>query len=174
MLVLSVSAFSQTNQTNNIGKVVLIDTSVLTDNQQGIKVWIKLRERYTNELKAQYLLRYEIEDKIVFLKNEINHLQIQRKPINDKTEELQKLTEELKNAQETEAKRTERTKRYQSLAKPIAEKIIKKMKEFAREKGYSVIIDKFQNGKFVDGEIEDVTKTFIQFCNESFEKEKSQ
>jgi len=56
---------------------------------------------------------------------------------------------------------------------PIIQKIREKLKEFAKQKGYVIIVDKFSSIP-VEGEADDITLEFIQFCNDYFNKEKTQ
>ena len=168
ILILTVSAFSQSNKKNISNKVVLIDTSVFADKQQGIKILLQLYESYLAENRKPILL----SERIDMLERELNNLQRHNKPIKEKYEEIQKLKVELNNAQKETT--SERRKRYSIIQKSIVEKIVEKLKEFVKLKGYAIVIDKFHKGFLLESEIEDITKFFIQFCNESFEKEKLQ
>ena len=168
ILIFTVSAFSQSDKKNISNKVVLINTSVFADKQQGIKMLAQLYESYLTENRKPVLLAERIDR----LERELNNLQSQNKPVNEKYEEIQKLKVELNNAQKETT--SERRKRYSLIQISIVEKIVEKLKEFAKLKGYAIVIDKFHKGFLIESEIEDITKIFIQFCNESFEKEKSQ
>ena len=54
---------------------------------------------------------------------------------------------------------------------PVIEKIREKLKEFAKQKGYVIIVDKFSLIPVEDG-ADDITLELIRFCNDYFDKEK--
>ena len=79
ILILTVSAFSQSNKKNISNKVVLIDTSVFADKQQGIKILLQLYESYLAENRKPILL----SERIDMLERELNNLQSHNKPIKE-------------------------------------------------------------------------------------------
>jgi Skp family chaperone for outer membrane proteins len=65
-------------------------------------------------------------------------------------------------------------KRKAEIIEPVKKKITDKIKEFAKQKGYVIVVEQssINEGVIICGEIADITKEFIKFCNEEFEKEK--
>ena len=148
--------------------IVKIDTSIFGDSEKGIKILVKAERNFDLEYFKEAALIRKIEK----LKKEINDLLFQDIPINENYIKLQNLENELKDAQL--ASKNEYERRYSILVTPIIEKIREKLEEFANLNGYPIILEESKAGFIVSGEIDDLTFEFIKFCNESFEKEKSQ
>jgi Skp family chaperone for outer membrane proteins len=161
-LFLCVSSFAQ-------DKIAVIDTNVFYDEKSGIKV-------LTETIKSTYECDFQsssFRKKIAELKNEINNLKTQDKSIDEKSLELSKVEEEFnlyrKNRDESYKKR------YSLLVEPVIKKIGEKVKEFAKKNGHTIILDVSKsNDWFICELCNDITNEFIKFCNEEFEKEKSQ
>jgi Skp family chaperone for outer membrane proteins len=166
ILVLTAASYAQSTTAN---KVAVIDTEAFSKREQGIKKLIRAENSYSIESFGE---ENYLTEKIDTLKKEIYCLQNQNKSIADKNDELQKLKAELKNIRE--GKKAEYERKYSLVVSPVVEKIREKLKDFAKLKGYVIVIDKSEDSILVEGEVDDITSDFIRFCNESFEKENLQ
>jgi Skp family chaperone for outer membrane proteins len=162
-------AQSENNQLTTFNKIAVIDTFVFHDKQKGIKRLIQA----INFVRVEGYKLYDLEEKIEKLKKEIFCLESQNKSVDEKKIELQKLEDEFKR---TEAeKKALYEKQHSIIVTPVAEKISEKLKEFAKLKGYKVVVDKFsllEPSITIVNEWQDITSEFIEFCNDYFEKEK--
>ena len=168
MLILTTSAFTQTNQTVSSNKIAIIDTSVFNDREGGIKILIQAEQSYNIE----YYEKHSLMEKIDKLEKDINYLIRENQSINEKYIELQKLQAEFKLVKES--KKADHNKKYSIFVSPVIEKISKKIKEFSKLKGYAIVIDKFESSILFESGTDDITSEFIKFCNDSFDKEKLQ
>jgi Skp family chaperone for outer membrane proteins len=91
-------------------------------------------------------------------------------PINEKYLGLQKLTAGLDRL--NKASDLEKERKYSIIVASIISRIKEKVREFAKSKGYVLVLDKYDDAFMIEGEIVDATSEFINFCNESFDKEK--
>lgn len=155
----------ENTQVANTSKVAKLHTD-LFNKEHGIKVLIQAENTYN----VEYYEQFSLEKKINNLKEEINYLLGRKEPINDKYAELQKLTVKLNQVNATT--KAERERKFSLIVAPIIKKINKKVKEFAKLKGYFLVLDEYSEAQLIEGEIVDATWEFIKFCNESFDKEK--
>lgn len=164
ILIFSSLSFAQIKSQASI-KIAVIDTNIFNDTEKGIKKFVKAEDSYNIEHYQEHSLTKKINE----LENEINYLLSQNKPINEKYVELQKLRNELENAQ-AESK-AEHKRKYSIVVEPVNERIRSKLDEFNKLHGYALVVDKSNGSILIDGGVEDITEKFIRFCNESFEKE---
>lgn len=170
ILLLASFAFAQTKNKPSVtvNKVALLNWELISDKDAGIKRLVEaerlLSEQEPGELAN--ILSYRIDE----LDKEIFCLKSQNQPFQEKVDEREKLNKELTLAKAKENERIE--KLISTLITPVEKKIIEKLKEFARLKGYPIIINKSRPPIFIEGEPVDITIEFIKFCNESFDKEK--
>jgi Skp family chaperone for outer membrane proteins len=160
ILILSYSVFAQS-------KVAIINSDAFEDEKTGIKEYARL----INEIG--YLDLAE-SFQASYLRSEIRKLE---KESPEKIEELLTLRKELRSS---ELKIEELRKEYINKLIPRINKVIirilKKIEEFAKQRGYLIIFEINDSNKkalaYIDKSI-DITKEFIEFCNAEFEKEKA-
>ena len=156
------------------GRIGLINTYAFGEDKAGAGITkyknaVKsLESEFTpvnNELKTK-ATRYQT------LATEIQNLQKSTAPIDPKTiqakvDEAQNLEKEIKRMQEDAKARYER--RQAEVVGPVYGDIIKALNDFARQKGYAVILDgaKLEEAQILLGFDDkfDVTKDFIAFYN---------
>lgn len=172
----AVSAFAQTPATAKIG---LINTLAFDDSKEGITKYVNAMNSLENEFKPDNTALQTLGTKIQNLQKEIQELQkklqdpnnkvpIPESTVNAKLEEYDKLVREFKFKEEDAKARIQR--REQTLMGPIRQDIGKAMQEFAKQKGYTIILDvaKLDNAGLIlaiGDEKADITKEFIQFYN---------
>jgi Skp family chaperone for outer membrane proteins len=171
----AVSAFAQAAAPT--GKVGLINTFAFEDEKAGITKYrnaigsVETEFKPDNDKLRASATRYET------LRKELEGFQDTVKkggkvPISDaalqtKVDDLGKLEREIKFQQEDAKTRYER--RYQTVVGPILGDIMKAMQDFAKQKGYAVILDgaKLQESGILMAfdDKYNVTTEFIQFYN---------
>jgi len=171
----AVSAFAQAAAPT--GRIGLINTFAFEDEKVGITKYrnaigsVETEFKPDNDKLRASAQRYET------LRKELEGFQNTVKtggkvPISDaalqaKVDELAKLEREIKFQQEDAKSRYER--RYQTVVGPILGDIMKAMNDFAKQKGYAVILDgaKLQESGILMAfdEKYNVTIEFIQFYN---------
>jgi hypothetical protein len=173
VLIFAASALAQTNQSASLIKIALIGSESFYDGKTGIKR-LAYEERQLGMTDCAAIFRYSsLLREIQKTEKEIGALNDEKKPVIDKLIRLQTLKDESKKAldENVVCKANLRFIRVQ----PIVNDVRKKLKEFAESKGYAVVIDRSSSDIIlIDGEMEEVTAEFIEFCNESFKKEKLQ
>ncbi len=177
-LAFAVTAFGQAPVAGSVGpgKIGLVNVSAFADDKSGIT-------KFRNALASLEPEFKPLNDEISTLRTRYQTLaaQIQEankpKPanvpaappadLNTKIEEAQNLEIQIKRKQEDGKSRYE--KRYAAVVGPVYNDIIKGLNEFAKQKGYAVILD---GGKLEEAGIlmgfddkYDVTKEFIVFYN---------
>lgn len=117
-----------------------------------------------------------LTEKIKTLAKEIEVLKVASASIQEKEKELSDTKQQLKRIQEDDRARYE--KLFAMLIEPIMNEINAKLISFSKQKGYTKLFDisddKVAEAVLYIDESIDVTKEFIQFCNEEFEKVKIQ
>ncbi|HEY0657554.1 MAG TPA: OmpH family outer membrane protein [Pyrinomonadaceae bacterium] len=172
----AVSAYAQAAAAPT-GKVGLINTFAFEDEKAGIT-------KYRNAISSVEVIFKPDNDKLrasaaryEALRKELEGFQKSRQdnkpvPISDaalqgKVDELSKLERDIKFQQEDAKARYER--QYQTTVGPILGDIMKAMQDFAKQKGYAVILDgaKLQESGLLMAfdEKYNVTTEFIQFYN---------
>lgn len=177
--IFAVSAFAQTTAV----KVGLINTLAFDNDKAGITKYTTAMNSLETEFKKDGADLDAMAARINGLQNELEGLQKQlqdpnpKVPINKdsvqnnfnaKYVEYEKLAREYKFKQEDAKVRFER--RRQQIMGPILIDIGKAMQEFAKQKGYTVILDgaKLEEAAIllaIGDEKIDVTKEFITFYN---------
>lgn len=171
----AVSAFAQAAAPT--GKVGLINTYAFGDEKAGITKFRTALASVDGEFKKDNDDLRALGTRYQTLGDEIEKLQAavkanQKLPIPEaevqkKVDEFGKLEREIKFKQEDAKTRYDR--RYQTVVGPIYSDIMKAMQEFAKAKGYSVILD---GAKLEESGIlmafddkTNVTTEFVQFYN---------
>lgn len=173
--IFSVSAFAQAAAPT--GKVGLVNTFAFDDEKTGITKYrtavlaVDAIFKPDNDKLRTSAARYET------LRKELEGFKTTREnggkiPISDaaiqgKVDELGKLEREIKFQQEDAKTRYER--QYQTTVGPVLDDIMKAMMDFAKQKGYAVILDgaKLQESGILMAfdDKTNVTAEFIQFYN---------
>lgn len=170
----AVSAFAQAQTAPKIG---IINTLAFDDDKAGITKYVKAMNSLETEFKPVGDELNTMGTKIQALQTEIQKLQnttqsspnvpINTQTVNAKLEEYDKLGREFKFKQEDAKARFDR--RRQVVLGPILQDIGNAMQEFAKQKGYAVIMDAAKMEEagillaFTDNI--DVTKEFVAFYN---------
>ena len=169
----AVSAFAQAPATQKIG---FINTFAFGDEKAGITKYISANKTLDTEFTPVNNELKGLVTKYQTLQKEIENLQTQAQagkvPIDQKTvslkvEEFDKLGREIKFKQEDAKARFER--RQAALLGPVQQDIMKAMQDFAKQKGYSVILDaaKLDEAGIILAwdATADITKEFVTFFN---------
>lgn len=171
----AVSAFAQAAAPT--GKVGLINTFAFEDEKAGIMKYrnaigsVETEFKPDNDKLRTSATRYEtLRKELEGFKESANKgikIPISDVALQTKVDELAKLEREIKFQQEDAKTRYER--RYQTVVGPILGDIMKAMQDFAKQKGYAVILDgaKLQESGILMAfdEKYNVTTEFIQFYN---------
>ncbi len=174
---LSISAFAQTAA--QTGKVFVIDTYAFADEKEGITKFVNASKQIDTEFKPRVQELQTMYDKMQSMAKEAQKLKtdyenagakspIKPDTIQAKLDELQKMDIDFKRKQED--LKTSIDKRGQALLNPIRSDIFKVMQDFAKQKGYPIILDlaKMDEANIIlaigDDKV-NVTKEFITFYN---------
>lgn len=171
----AVSAFAQAGaaQPAAAGKVAIINTQAF-DDKAGITKYVNAMNAIDTEFKP---LQTELQGMVTKYQNmqeEIKKLQsppanvpVNQTALQAKVDEYGKLERDIKFKEEDAKARF--ASRQAAVMNPILQDIGKAMQEFAKQKGYSLILDisKDQSGLIlaIGDEKIDVTKDFIVFYN---------
>jgi Outer membrane protein len=172
----AVSSFAQTTPASG-GRIVVIDTAAFADAKNGITKFVNAQNALDNEFKPVQTKLDGMIANYQKLGNEIKTLQeqiskpnspIKPETVQSKIEEYQRMETAIKR--ESEDAKANYARRQQAVLGPIMQDIGKAMEDFAKQKGYSVILD---SAKLYDAGIilvqgddkADVTKEFIAFYN---------
>jgi Skp family chaperone for outer membrane proteins len=175
-LFLCVSLFAQ-------NKIAVVDSDIFYNEKEGITELViankKLELEFNSATEEIKVLNEKLSKLVNHLQNHgwVNYPESHLNKSEVEVLEAQELSKKIKTiADETKPKFE---KRKVELIEPINRKIGDKAQEFAKNNGYTMILDisktddssgficRFDN-------LSDVTKDFIKFCNEEFEKEKAQ
>ena len=184
VLIFAASAFAQTETTQNSvsTKVGVVDMSIFYDKEKGIREIVAAQEKFDAELKPKKDELAALQEIIQKLEKEINEtLIIEKKypqmncfsPLVKMAEKYEKLVSAYRQ-KETEAKSLY-DKRKAEIFADINKRITEAIKQFAKEKGYAVIIDisneSCWGGRFAEP---NETEDFIKYYNEIYTKLKTQ
>lgn len=170
--VLMVSVVAQTPAP--AGKIGLVNVNAFADEKAGITKFKNALASLDPEFKPAYDELKTLNTKYQTLGTEIQTAQKQNpavpvKPesIQAKVDEFQTLELQIKRKQEDLKVRSER--RYQQVVGPVYNDILRAMNDYAKAKGYAVILDgaKLEESGVLIGfdDKYDVTKDFIAFYN---------
>lgn len=182
MVLFSVAAFAQTGAAPPAaaGKIGLVNTLAFAEDKPGAGI-----TKYKNALKTvddefkvlndelrTLATKYQaLEAEIKKMQNDANNpavpMKITPEMIQTKVDEYQNLELQIKRKQEDGKARYER--RYQVVVGPIYNDILKAMSEYAKQKGYAVILDgaRLEQAEILLGfdEKYNITNEFITFYN---------
>lgn len=172
--VFAVSAFAQTQSV--APKIGLINIYAFGEEKGGITKYVNAMNSLDNEFKPTRTELESLVTKIQNLEKEIQILQNQAKDpkvpikpetVNAKVEEYENLKREAKFKQDSANAKYQ--SRFDVIVGPIWADIRKAMQEFAKQKGYSVILDgaKLEEAGILLGfdDKVNITTEFIQFYN---------
>jgi Skp family chaperone for outer membrane proteins len=169
----AVSSFAQTPAQTATGKIGWIDTGEFSNPQGGIGKYINAMKAIDTEMQPRVNELTTIEQKIKTIIDDVNKMNsnpavpVKPEVLAAKQEEAQRLQREGQfKKQEYDAARE---KRNNEVLGPITGDILKAVSEYAKAKGYSVILDigplyDARAVLFVDTGA-NVTKDFIAFYN---------
>ena len=176
----AVSAFAQAAQAAP-GKIVYINVAAFggdDKNAGGISKYISAANTLDNEFKPVNTELQGMLTKYQALGNEIKTLQenasknpnvpINQASVQAKVDEYSKMERDIKFKQEDAKARYQ--SRYSTVVGPVMQDIMKSLQEFAKQKGYSMILDAAKLDEAgiilaVGNDSADVTKDFITFYN---------
>jgi Skp family chaperone for outer membrane proteins len=169
----AVSAFAQGGaQATGLGKIGLVDTGAFFDDKPGAGI-PKLKNA-VNSVNAEFksvndelsTLSTQYQQKV----DEYNKLKNSSAPVNDldtRATAIQDLETNIKRKQEDAKAKYDR--RMSQVVDPINQDIVKALNDYAKQKGYAVILDgaKLEQSGVLLGfdEKYDITKDFITFYN---------
>ena len=172
----AISAFAQTQPAASAPKIGLIDIYAFGADKGGITKYITAMTALNNEFKQPQTELQGMVTRIQNLEKEITGLREQAsKPnspisattVNNKIEELESLKREAKFKQDSANAKYQT--RYDAVVGPVWADIRKAMQEFAKQKGYAVILDgaKLEESGILLGfdDKVNITTEFIQFYN---------
>ncbi len=171
--IFAISAFAQASAKSNI---VLVNTQAFVDQKAGITKILNGYKRLETELKPEYD-KYEAKaNQFTTLKKSYDTLvsQATEGKVPVKTDDIQTKRDQLQNLQ-TELKRMEEDikikegKRQEEILGPILSEVESSMQAFAKQKGYSLVMDVgrlagAQMILYMDDSV-DITKEFIAYYN---------
>jgi Skp family chaperone for outer membrane proteins len=175
-MAFAASAFGQAQPAATTGKIGLVNVNAFSDDKAGITKFRNALASLDPEFKG---LNDQLNTKRTRYTTLANEIAEANKPkpagvpatapanLSAKIEEAQNLEVEIKRLQE-DGKRKYET-RYSQVVGPVFNDIIKGLNEFAKAKGYAVILDgaKLEESGILMGfdDKYDVTKEFIAFYN---------
>ncbi len=170
----AVSAFAQTQTATS--KIGVINTLAFDDEKAGIAKYVSAMNSLeiefkpvTAELNTMGTKLQTLQADIEKMRNSASNPNVPIKPetVNAKLEEYDKLGREHKFKQEDAKARFER--RQQTVLGPIMQDIGNAMQDFAKQKGFDLILDgpKLENAGILlaSSDKVDITKDFITFYN---------
>lgn len=172
--IFTVSASAQAQP--GTGKIGWIITGAFGDDKEGIRAFVNAEKALETEMKPLATELQNLRSRIQTLSTEIENLQKApsavgtSQTITTKSEEGQRLQREFEFKQkEAQAKYA---KRRQDVIGPIESAIYKALDEYAKQKGYSVVLNVSamidENGStpiLVLDQTANITKDFITFYN---------
>lgn len=174
--IFAVSAMAQApvQPAAGTGKIGLINTSAFDDEKGGITKYRNAMGAVDAELKPlndqlqAKVTRYQALGKEIQDASKANPaVPVNQSALQAKGEEFQALETDIKRMQEDG--KAKAAKSYERLVSPILNDIIKAMNDYAKQKGYAVILDgaKLEESQILLGfdDKYDVTKDFITFYN---------
>ncbi len=169
--VFAVSAFGQAAVPT--GKIGLVNVNAFGDPKEGITKFKNALSSLEPEFKPAYDELRTLDARRVALGTEIQKgstptAGVPAKPVSQaKIDEFQTLELTMKRKQEDLKVKSER--RYQEVVGPVYNDILKAMNDYAKAKGYALILDGAkleENGMLIGFDDKyDVTKDFIVFFN---------
>jgi len=171
--LLAISAFAQAQPT----KIVVINTLAFEDDKAGITKYVNamksLREEFKptdTDLQSRATRLQALQKEIQALNDQIaaGKVPVDKKAAQAKVDEFESLKREFTRKQEDFKVKFER--RRPVVMGPISQDISKAIQDFAKQKGYSLILDAaiLQESGLILGignDSVDVTKDFITFYN---------
>jgi Skp family chaperone for outer membrane proteins len=177
LILLSVlaAAFAQTKNVSP-NKIAVIDRTAFDDRTNGIKEVVEADDQLETEFKSQAEELKALIEKIQKLQKEFEYYNslkgiaycVDVEILKKKTDEYDKLTAEFKQKQENA--RSLYVKRESEVFADINKNIAEAIKQFAKENGYALIIDRSAVEKGIITDVDDVTRDFVKFYNEDFAK----
>jgi len=175
MITATLSIPAQKHKNSISTKVAVINSLAFYDEKSGIKK-LAMAEKQMGMIDCVAAFEYSsLKTETQKLEKEITELQCRKKTVDDKVSQLQKFKDLSKQKLE-ENKACKRKIRLQTV-EPINTAIREKLKEFAKLKEYGIVVDALaivESESIIEGEVENITTEFIKFCNDYFDKEKSQ
>lgn len=151
-------------------KIAIVNGHSFYDEKSGIRKLIKAVE-------ITYICNFddEVETRIAKLKTKIEELKKSGNSSNNESLELSKLEAAFKDRKEIRVLADK--KRWSIIVEPVETEINEKLQLFSVKKDYTILNiaeDRVTDAVLYFDESIDVTKEFIKYCNEEFEKEKTQ
>jgi len=171
----TVSAFAQAAAQPGTAKIAVINTLAFDDTKAGITKYVTAMNSLENEFKADSTQLQGMQTRLQGLAKEIQtfrdnaskNIPVAQTTVQSKVDEAEKLQRDYKFKQEDAKARFER--RQQAVIAPVLQDIYKAVQEFAKQRGYTMILDvaKLAQNDIIMAldEKADVTKEFITFYN---------
>lgn len=176
--LLSVSAFAQgAPQSAAGGKIVYVNVTAFDDDKGGITKYVTVMNALDKEFQPVNTQIQSMATRYQSLGTEIQNLQKAATNVNvpasntqlqSKMDEYGKLERDIKFQQEDAKAKFQ--SRYQVVVAPVMQDIMKSLQDFAKQRGYSMILDAAKLDQAgiilaVGNDSADVTKDFIAFYN---------
>jgi Skp family chaperone for outer membrane proteins len=171
--MLAASASAQVPAQPGAGKIGWINMAAFDDDKEGIKKLVNAGNQIDLEFKPRILELQTIATRINTIKDELSKMgsnpavPVNQQAVATKQEEASRLQREGEFKQKELQAAIE--KRKEVVVGPIMDDIGKAMDEFAKQKGYTVILDPaklFQAGVLLSFDRSaDMTKDFVTFYN---------
>jgi len=183
VLIFSALAFAQTEKTqsNYASKIGFINSEAFDNKETGIKEIVETNEKLEAEFKPQIDELKAIAEKI---QNQQEEFKKAGSGYWDGPIPKEKLDKSLKDYESDVCKYKTRTeeiksqydKRKSEIFADVYKKVRDTIKQFAKEKGYLIVLDssKDNSSAIIEVETIDITKEFIKYYNENIAKSKSQ
>lgn len=173
----AVSAFAQAAQPAAGGRIVYVNVAAFDDAKGGINKYVTAMNVLEGEFRTVNQDLQSSATRLQTLQKDIQTLQDQasggKVPVDPKT--AQAKVDEFENLKRDYTRKQEDSKakfqsRYGVVVAPIMQDIMKSMQDFAKQKGYSMILDAAKLDEAgiilaVGNDSADVTKDFITFYN---------
>ena len=171
--VMAVSAFAQAGAQPGAGKIGWLDTGAFADEKEGITKYLGALKQIDAEMKPRVTELQAIQAKLKTISDDLNKMQsnpaipIDQKAFAAKQDEGQQLqrTGEFKKKELDAAVE----KRSNEVLGPITADILKAVQEYAKQKGYAVVLDIAMldqaHAILALDPSADITKDFITYYN---------
>ncbi len=178
-MAFSASAFGQVPAANaGSGKIGLVNVNAFADDKAGITRFktalstvdkeFEALNKELNDLRTKYqALATDIQGQQKLAADPNNKVPINTSTLQTKVDEARNI--ELQIKQKQEAGKARYDQRYAAIVGPVFNDIVKALNDFAKQKGYAVILDgaKLEESGLLMGfdDKYDVTKDFVVFYN---------
>ena len=170
--IFAVSAFAQAGAQPGMTKIGWIDTGAFADEKEGVTKYIAALKALDAEMKPRVTELTSIQTKVKTIADDLNkpvpaNVPVDQKALLAKQDEGQRLQREFEFKKKEYDAAVE--KRSSEVLGPVSADISKAIQDFAKSKGYAVVLDiaalASQNAILALDPTSNVTKEFIAYYN---------